>query len=154
MAEIEPIRRRAPLWRNLMHSLSSRLILFLWMGLLVTFATLGYLNVRLHRRNLEAATLTSAERVSDVIKRSANYQMLHNDRSGLYQIISTMANEPGMVKVRIFDKEGRISFSSDAAEIGAEVDKKAEACYGCHAQAQPLARLNRPDRFRIYRVNG
>ncbi len=154
MAEIEPIRRRAPLWRNLMHSLSSRLILFLWMGLLVTFATLGYLNVRLHGRNLEAATLTSAERVSDVIKRSANYQMLHNDRSGLYQIISTMANEPGMVKVRIFDKEGRISFSSDAAEIGAEVDKKAEACYGCHAQAQPLARLNRPDRFRIYRVNG
>jgi two-component system, NtrC family, sensor kinase len=154
MAEIEPKRIRGWRWQNLTHSLSARLTVFLWLGLLATFAALGYLNVRLHRRNLEAATLTSAERVSDVIKRSANYQMLHNDRSGLYQMISTMADEPGMVRVRIFDKEGRISFSSDAAEMGSEVDKKAEACYGCHAQAQPLARLNRPDRFRIYHVNG
>ena len=34
------------------------------------------------------------------------------------------------------------------------VDKGAEACYGCHTQSQPLARLNRPDRFRIYRSSG
>jgi two-component system, NtrC family, sensor kinase len=34
------------------------------------------------------------------------------------------------------------------------LDKSAEACYGCHNQSQPLARLNRPDRFRIYRNGG
>src|ERR1019366_3006752 len=34
------------------------------------------------------------------------------------------------------------------------VDKRAEACYGCHSQSQPLAKLNRPDRFRIYRNAG
>src|SRR5208337_5118032 len=26
------------------------------------------------------------------------------------------------------------------------------ACYGCHAQSQPLTRLNRSDRFRVYRA--
>src|SRR6202034_2958012 len=31
------------------------------------------------------------------------------------------------------------------------VDKTAEACYACHSQSQPLAHVNRPDRFRIYR---
>jgi len=36
--------------------------------------------------------------------------------------------------------------------VGNMVDKGAEACYGCHAQSQPLARLNRSDRFRVYRA--
>ena len=77
--------------------------------------------------------------------------MLRNDREGMYHAIATMADEPGMVRVRIFDKEGQISYSSDTAEVGHVVDKGAEACYGCHVQSQPLARLDRPDRFRIYR---
>ena len=77
--------------------------------------------------------------------------MLRNDREGLYHVMATMADEPGMVRVRIFDQRGRISYSTDPAEVGHIVDKGAEACYGCHAQSQPLTRLNRPDRFRIYR---
>jgi len=62
-----------------------------------------------------------------------------------------MAAEPGMEKIRIFDKEGRITYTTDSVEQNHVVDKTAEACYACHAQSQPLARLNRPDRFRIYR---
>jgi len=141
-------------WTHKAHSVSGKLIFLLVVCLSVVFGFLGYLNLRLHRRDLEQSTLTSAERVSDVIKRSTSYYMLHNDRDGLHQAINTMASEPGMVRVRVFNQEGSISFSSDPQEIGRNVDKNAEACYACHAQAQPLTRLNRPDRFRIYKVNG
>lgn len=120
----------------------------------LVFGLLGFLIVRLHRQHLEQSTLASAERVSDVINRSTAYYMLRNDREGLYHTIQTIADEPGMVKVRIFDQEGRISYSTDAAEVSHVLDKKAEACYGCHNQSQPLTRLNRPDRFRIYRIGG
>jgi two-component system NtrC family sensor kinase len=51
-----------------------------------------------------------------------------------------------MEKIRIFDKEGRITYTTDPSELNHVVDKRAEACYACHAQAQPLTRLNRPDR--------
>ena len=123
--------------------------------MLVIFALLGYLNIRLHRQDLETATVASAEHVSDVISRSTAYYMLHNDREGLYHSIQTIADGPGMVKVRIFDQEGKIGYSTEPAELNHVLDKKAEACYGCHNQSQPLARLNRPDRFRIYRsING
>jgi two-component system NtrC family sensor kinase len=135
-------------------SLSAKLIILLLAAMVVIFALLGYLNIRLHRQHLETAALTSAERVSDVIKRSTTYYMLRNDREGLYHVIQTMADEPGMVKVRIFDQEGRISYSTDSTEVSHTVDKGAEACYGCHAQSQPMARLKRPDRFRIYRNGG
>jgi two-component system, NtrC family, sensor kinase len=140
-------------WNRLTHSLSVKLVSLLLLVMVGIFGLLGYLNIRLHRQHLEAATLMSAERVSDVIKRSTSYYMLRNDREGLYHAMSTMADEPGMVRVRIFDREGRISYSTDTSEIGHLVDKGEEACYGCHTRSQPLARLNQPDRFRIYRDN-
>ena len=148
MPEIEPTRGR---WEQLTRSLSAKLNLMLVGAMLMIFALLGYLNVRLHRQHLEQAVLVSAERVSDVIRRSTTEYMLRNDQPGLYHAIKTMADEPGMVKIRIFDREGRIRYTTDTAEQNQVVDKTAEACYGCHTQSQPLTRLNRPDRFRIYR---
>ena len=138
-------------WRDISNSVSAKLLLWLSVALVVTFAVLGYVNIRLHRQHLEAQTLAAAERMSDVIKRSTSSYMMRNDRNGLYDMMGTMADEPGVVRLRIFNKEGRISFSTEPQEVENYVDKGAEACYGCHAQAQPLAKLNRPDRFRIFR---
>ncbi|MGC1977688.1 MAG: ATP-binding protein [Candidatus Sulfotelmatobacter sp.] len=140
--------------RRLTRSISAKLIGSLLAVMVVIFALLGYVNIRLHRQQLEADRLASAERISDVIKRSATYYMLRNDREGLYHVIRTLADQPGMVRVRILDQEGRISYSTDSGEVNHVLDKSAEACYGCHVRSQPLTRLNRPDRFRIYRNAG
>jgi two-component system, NtrC family, sensor kinase len=151
MPETEAKRSR---WFRLTHSLSAKLNLLLLGAMLVIFALLGYLNVRLHRQHLEQNTLQAAERISDVIKQGTTDYMLRNDRSGLYQSIQTIAAEPGIYKIRIFDQEGRITYTTTPSEQNHVVDKTGEACYACHAQSQPLARLNRPDRFRIYRNGG
>ena len=151
MPETDPSRGR---WLRVTHSLSTKLNSLLLTAMLLIFASLGYLNIRLHRQHLEQSTLLSAERVSDVITRTTTDYMLRNDREGLHRIIQTISDEPGMAKVRIFDRDGRITYSTDSAELGRAVDKGAEACYGCHSRSQPLARLNRPDRFRIYRNGG
>lgn len=148
MRETEPTRGR---WRILSPTLSAELNLLLLGAMVLIFGLLGYLNVRLHRRHLEQITLLSAERVSDVIKHSTTEYMLRNDRESLYRSIQTIAGEPGMEKIRIFDQEGRIGYSTDPEELNRVVDKTGEACYACHVQSQPLTRLNRPDRFRIYR---
>ena len=70
-------------WKRQGRSLSVKLIALIFSAMVVIFALLGYANIRLHRQHLEAATLTSAERVSDVIKRSTSYHMLRNDRAAL-----------------------------------------------------------------------
>lgn len=141
-------------WVRLSRSVSAKLVVLLLVAMAAIFAVLGYVNIRLHRRHLETATLLSAERVSDVIKRSTTYYMLRDDREGLYHTIDTMAHEPGIVRIRIINGEGKISFSTDPNEVSTYVDKKAEACYACHAQAQPLALVKSPDRFRIFKPNG
>jgi two-component system NtrC family sensor kinase len=139
-------------WSDITNSISAKLLLLLAVTLLFTFGALGYLNIRLHRKDLEAQTLASAEGMGDVIKRSTSSYMMHNDRTGLYEMMGSMADQPGVVRLRIMNPEGRISFSTDPDEVNQMVDKSAEACYGCHAQAQPLTRLQRPDRFRIFRA--
>jgi two-component system, NtrC family, sensor kinase len=135
-------------------SLAHKLTICLVAGAAFIFAAFGMLELRLQQRHLEETVLESADRISDLIQRSTRYQMLHNDRDALFQAIRDMGSEPGIRRVRIFNKEGRISFSTDAHETGTVVDKQAEACYGCHRRGAPLARLERPDRARIFEANG
>ena len=72
---------RARSWLGWRHSLSVRLIGWLLAAIFATFALVGYLTIHLHRRHLEAATQLSAERVSDLVKRSTSQYMLRNSRA-------------------------------------------------------------------------
>jgi two-component system, NtrC family, sensor kinase len=154
MPETEPKRWASRLADRFRCGLGSKLIGLLLGAMLVIFGLLSYLTVRLQRQHLEAATLLSAERISDIIKNNTTEYMLRNDREGLHRAISMMASEPGVMRVRVFDREGRISYSSLSSEINRAVDKDGEACYRCHGHEQPLAKLARPDRFRVYRDDG
>ena len=118
---------------------------------MLTFGVLGLVNITLHRHNLESATLANADGLSDAIKRSMSYYMLRNDREALHHTINTFAEEPGVVRIRVINPEGRITFST-SDELGQLVDKRAEQCYKCHRESQPLSKLDRPDRFRFYRA--
>ena len=142
------------IWNRARYGLGTKLIIMLLGAMAVIFGLLGYLTVRLQRQDLEAATLLSAERISDIIRRNTSDYMLRNDSEGLHRTMSAMATEPGVARVRVFDREGHISYSTDRSEIDRTLDKDAEACYGCHAHGQTLTRLNRPDRFRVYRGQG
>jgi two-component system NtrC family sensor kinase len=130
--------------------LSTKLIVCLIGSMVAIFGLQGWMAMRVHRRHLEENVFASADRISDLIKRSTRYHMLRNDREALYHTLNTIGAEQGISKIRIFNEKGGIMFSTDRAEVGTAVDKAAEACYACHAEAQPLTRLARPDRFRIY----
>jgi len=153
-----PSKRYSDSWLSnsgfLRIGLAAKLAIALIASTAALFVIFGYFNLRDQRRHSEEMVMLSAERVTDVIQRSTRYEMLHNDRQALYNIIQELGSEPGIRRIRIFNKEGRISFSTDSAEVNRVVDKRAEACYGCHAQSQPLVKLNRPDRARIFPGQG
>ena len=93
-------------------SLSSKLFTVVFAVLLLSLGTLGYANVQLHRRHLEAAERAAAERMSDFVRRSTSYYMLRNDREALRHIVQTISQEPGIVQLRITDRAGRVAFAS------------------------------------------
>jgi two-component system, NtrC family, sensor kinase len=114
------------------------------------FTLFGYLNLRMEHAQSEDMVKLSAQRIADVILRSTRYQMLRNDREGLYTVIQELGSEPGIQRIRIFNKEGRITVSTDPKERDRVVDKSAEQCFACHSQSAPLSKLNRRDRARIF----
>src|SRR5580693_3586274 len=141
-------------FQKLGQSVSAKLMVCIFFVLVIIFGLLGYFSIQDQRKHLEDAALVSAEQQSEVLRRSASRYMLNNDRVGLYEMMLNMADQPGMVRVRIMSPQGEISYSTSPSEVGMTVDKSAEACYGCHEKSKPLARLNRSDRFRVYRADG
>ena len=136
--------------RRFTHSLATKLTACVVGSMALLLGLYGYWSLRLWRQSQHEMVFQSADRNSDIIWRSIRYSMLRNQREEVFHIINTIGHEAGISRIRIFNKEGQITFSTDPQEVGQFVDKKAEACYACHAQAQPLKRLNRPDRLRIY----
>jgi two-component system NtrC family sensor kinase len=76
--------------------------------------------------------------------------MLADQRAAAYETMNTIGHLEGIEKVRMMNKEGRITFSTDRSEVGQFVDKRAESCYACHAAGQPLVRLALPSRAREF----
>jgi two-component system NtrC family sensor kinase len=157
---VPPVQKPKSLYRRsiwlqrLGQSVSAKLMIAIFVVLIIIFGLLGYFSIQDQRKHLEDAALISAEQQSEVLRRSASRYMLNNDRVGLYEMMLNMADQPGMVRVRVMNPQGVISYSTSPAEVGSMVDKSAEACYACHEKSKPLARLNRSDRFRVYRANG
>lgn len=118
------------------------------------FAIFGYLNLGMQRSQSKQIVVQDADRLSDLILRSTRHAMLRNDREALYHLVRDIGQETGIRRVRIFNEEGRIRFSTESGEVGTLVDKKAEQCYACHAREQPIHRLARPDRARIFEEPG
>lgn len=133
------------------YGLAGKLSLSLVVAGSLSFFLFGYMHQRLERRHLESLITLSAIRTADVIYLSTLQAMQSNDRPRLYQMIQDMAREPGVRRLRIINEEGQIQHSTDNREVGMLINKSAEACYACHAQSQPLSRLARKDRARIFR---
>jgi two-component system NtrC family sensor kinase len=126
--------------------------------MVLIFSALGYQISRLHRENLEEATYAAGDRITDTIKRSTRYGMLHNRSDETHQIVASIGSQPGIEKISIFNKAGEIKFSTDEREISRRVDQTAEACRACHVRADQAFQssaviphqLSRAERTRIF----
>jgi two-component system NtrC family sensor kinase len=134
--------------------LSAKLIVWVVAITIIVIGVFVYISLNAQRNHLINESILGAKQLSDTVKKGLRFDMLHNYREALYNSIETIGVQEGIEKIRIFNKEGAIMFSSDKEEMGQLVDKKAEACYACHAVDKPLERLDIPERSRIFETEG
>ena len=120
---------------------------------LATVAVFSFVTIRNQRTQMLDEAIRGAALFSDSIKTSTHDQMLAGRKDEAYRLMQAFTDREQVEKVRIFNKEGRIMFSTASGETGTMVDKKAESCYACHAAGQPLVRLSVPSRARTYRAS-
>src|SRR4030042_1749826 len=114
----------------------------------------AYVLLNAHQEQLIREVRRSADQLSETVKSSTRYDMLQNQRDAVHRIITTIGKQPGIQKVRIFNKDGIIILSTDPADMGHMVDIHAEACAPCPGANKPLERLEIPDRTRIFQPEG
>lgn len=120
---------------------------------IVIIGVFSYFSIHAQSNALLSQAEMHANRLSEAIKNSTLTSMLENKKEEVHAIINTVAHEPSITEIRIFNKEGVVTFSSRKDLIGKMVDKHAESCYACHTKDAPLQKLPIDERTRIYRIS-
>ena len=132
------------------HKLSVKLVVVSSIILILILIANTYITIRFLKKDLYEVYQEGVVNLSDIIKSSTRYSMLLNKRNDIYEIIRTVGNEPGVKRVRIYNKQGVISYSSDSTEIGKFVDIKSEACIACHGGGNPKKSLEINEGIRVF----
>jgi two-component system, NtrC family, sensor kinase len=138
---------RAVPWRRRLNVRLTAVIAIFTFATIAIFVRLG---LRAQERQLEDVVGRFVALLSDSIVRSTRDSMLSDSRPAVYATMQAIGRGAGIEKVRLFNKEGLVTYSTKPEEIGRVVDKRAESCYACHAAGRPLEALSLPSRTRIY----
>lgn len=130
-----------------------RLIIAVAFTAIIIIGVFAYFNVKSHSDGLIKEVERHANQLSETVISSTRFDMMQNQRERIQQIINTIGQQEHIRDVRILNKEGLITYSSDASIINQMVDKNAEACYACHTADQPLENISITERTRIFRLN-
>ncbi len=134
--------------------LSQKLILSLTIVVALVAVANGILSARSADTQLQATMLQGVDQISGAIASATWHAMLADNRAAAYQVMETIAAKQGIRSVRIYNKEGRVMFSTPPS-LTKVVDKNAEACFLCHASEQPLVKVDTPTRARVvHRADG
>ncbi|KAA0231767.1 sensor histidine kinase [candidate division KSB1 bacterium] len=132
--------------------LAPKLIFSLTIIVVLVEGISAYLNTKRQEKELLDAMILGADQLSRSITSATWHAMLADHRSAAYEVMQTIALKQGIDKIRIFNKEGYVMFSTDP-EDPKQVDKDAEACAMCHSSLQPLVKVDVPSRARIFRAH-
>ena len=131
-------------------TISTRISLFAGGLALVGVSTLSFILIRAHRVQVIEEVVHGCDSVAETIRLSITHDMLMNTPDGVRQVIQSVGKHSAIEGIRLFNKEGKITYSSRPEDVGRVVDKRAEACYQCHDADAPIGHLPAGDRSRTY----
>ena len=102
------------------------------------------------KKDIFRDTVYHETNLANTVVKATHYNMLKADQEGIHRIVANIGSQDGVEHVRIFNKNGIISYSSDRMEIGNTVDRESAGCKGCHDGPFPRASLGRMDQARRF----
>ncbi|MGO9403568.1 MAG: sensor histidine kinase [Terriglobales bacterium] len=94
----------------------------------------GYFDYRSQKQRLVETMILGADQLSRSITGAAWHAMLDDDRKAAYEIMRMIADKQGVDRIRMFNREGRLMFSTDAREHPSLSNSSNEVCVSCHSK--------------------
>jgi two-component system NtrC family sensor kinase len=129
--------------------LAQKLIISLTVIVIIVASVSGFFSVKTQESQLLDAMILGADQLSNGITSATWHAMLADDRTAAYEVMQTIAAKQGINRIRIFNRDGKIMFSTKSEEIQ-QVEKSAGPCSPCHGTLHPLSKVDIPSRARIF----
>src|SRR5208282_4953323 len=120
--------------------LDFKLILSLTVLIVVISCISGYVNFRMQKDRLVEAMVLGADQLSRSITSATWHAMLDDDRKAAYEMMRVIADKQGVDRIRMFNREGRLAFSTDAQERPGLTSPSSEVCISCHGATPVLSK--------------
>ena len=114
--------------------LGLKLILSLTVLIVAISGISGYLNLRTQKKQLVETMILGADQLSRSITGATWHAMLDDDRKAAYSIMKVIADKQGVDRIRMYNREGRLVFSTDASEPPSVASSSSEVCASCHSK--------------------
>jgi len=129
-------------------SLGHKLILSLTILIVGISVVGGYLNLHTEKRQLLETMTLGADQLSRSITGATWHAMLDDDRKAAYEIMRVIADKQGVDRIRMFNREGRLVFSTDAREQPSMTSLSDQVCASCHGNGTAGSRATEDSRVR------
>ncbi|MBM4312425.1 MAG: HAMP domain-containing protein [Deltaproteobacteria bacterium] len=131
-------------------SLITKLTIGTSLILLVFMVSFSYINIATFKTMLLEAAISDADKLSETIIKTTHYEMLEDKRQRAYEMIREVGTLQGVDHIRMINKNGYITFSTEKEEIGRYLDKSEAGCNMCHDIGEPKVQASTMSRSRVY----
>jgi two-component system NtrC family sensor kinase len=129
--------------------LSQKLVLSLTIIVIVLAAVWGVVNIKTQERQLLDAMIVGADQLSHGITSATWHAMLRDHRESAFQVMQAIARTQGIDRIRIFNRTGRLMFSTDPFQAR-DLDKSEDPCTRCHSGVPPKVKIDSRSRVRVF----
>ncbi len=126
--------------------LAQKLIVSLTVIVLIVGVIAGAISIKAQEQHLLDAMILGADQLSRGITSATWHAMLLDNRSGAYEVMQTVAEKQGVERIRIFNREGHVMYSTLRGDPEKRVDKAQPVCTICHTNDKTHIALNAQSR--------
>jgi len=135
--------------KRLTRTLGFKLFALLIGVLAIFFGIYTYATISQQSDQMMDMVVHNANQTADLIRSSIHYSMEQHRKEDAYRIIEAIGQEPEVVDIRLYNKDGIITYSTNPDEIKKQVDIQADACVICHDVTPPIYAIPYDSRWRI-----
>jgi len=128
--------------------LDFKLILSLTVLIVAISCIAGFFNFRMQKAQLVDTMILGADQLSRSITSATWHAMLDDDRKAAYEMMRVIADKQGVDRIRMFNREGAMVFSTDVHEPPIPASQSSEVCVGCHSRGPIRDKLTEDERVR------
>jgi two-component system, NtrC family, sensor kinase len=137
------------MFKHIQQGLGLRLFIVTYAIMVLSFSLYTFHILKRHRADLMTSVHAHSYQIGDLIKRSTRLGMLLDKKEEVQSIVTNLAKEPGVVAVKIYNKNGQAIFASEPQERRSVITINEIICQTCHFSDPPNVNLKIDDRTRI-----